>query len=161
MTSDLLGLYNIVLRELKDCFFETCKHQIASDTIARSNLETRAVSFPMSNPTRRKCLLCQSQTQQSKFVSWPTLSQSLMLEWVHCTLIECPKHTPQLKLTNRISRPIMLTARMNENLFSVERIYANYINTKWERTIDEACDKQVPLELVHIICLFDPFHFAE
>jgi hypothetical protein len=170
MSSDLIGLYQVVLRELKDCFFETCKHQIASDTIARSNLEIRGIQFP-SSPSGRTCNLCKSQTQQSKFVSWPTLTHSLMLEWVYCTSVECQKHTPQLKLTNRgdpsvnrLSRPTrslyMLTARMNDNLFSVERIYTNYIDTKWERLVDDACDKHIPPELIHLICLFDPFHFA-
>lgn len=156
---NLFGLYNIISNELKDCFFETCKHQIASDTVTRSNMEDRQIMFPTNSPVR-ECSLCKVPTQQSLFVSLPSLYQTLLLEWVYCTSIGCIKHVPQLKLTNRVYRPSMLTARMNENLFSVERIYTNYIESKWERIIDEASNAVIPLDVIHMICLYDPFHFS-
>lgn len=156
---NLLALYSIIVRELNDCFFETCKHQIAFDTVARSNMEQRAIEFP-SNSSFRECLACHGTTQQSKFVSFPSATQTLLIEWIHCVSLGCPKHTPQLKLTNCLHRPLMLTARMNQNLYLVERIYSNYIDTKWEREMDEACHQKIPPDLVHIICAYDPFHFV-
>ncbi len=158
---NLLALYSIICNELKDCFFETTKHQIASDTIARSNMEERAISFLLTQTTKpRECLQCKRPTQQSKFVSFPSLNQSLVMEWLVCVSPTCSNHVPRLKLTNTLWRPAMLTARMNQNLYSVECIYNNFIDTKWEQTVDNATNKKLLLELIHIICEYDPFHFT-
>lgn len=156
---NLYHVYNVVVNALSDLCFDTCKHEIASDTLFRSNLEQRAIRFE-TNKNTRECLLCKRATQQSQFVSFPTLAQPLLIEWVCCVSLECAKHTPQLKLTNRVYRPAMWTARMNQNLFSVECIYSNVVDTRWEQIVDDSCDQQMPIELVHMICTYDPFHFA-
>ncbi len=75
----------------------------------------------------------------TKFVSSPSLDKHLVLEWV-CL--------PELKL-NVVRRP------------PLHAIYSPYIDSQWRHLVDDASGKQIPPELVNIICLYDPFHFRE
>lgn len=161
----ILKLYDEIQNSLKDCLFLNYKHQIAFDIVTRSNIDQRHVSFRLKS--KRSCPECKVPFY-TKQVATPMADPLFVLEWMACTQPTCTLYTPQLKFSFSSSPgsssptyfPTLLTPYLHRHVFEVERICRKFIQSTWEREIDDATSAYIPLELIHIIALYDPFHFT-
>lgn len=128
------------------------RHEIVHDVLTQSNLEFRCIVFCKAECKQETCPLCQ-EDQLSKFISYPTLTANCSLEWMVCANASCLASVPRLKLKN----PVCL----NTSIYSIERPCREQIDAQWKHLVDDALSQYIPVDLVAMVCVYDPFHYAQ
>jgi len=144
------------------------KHEISYDIVNQSNIEHRGIVFNLQTARISACATCESYqaakqdqgpTQVTKFISNPSLRSKLTLEWVGCIRTQCPRGVPRLRLVDPWMAPVMIGLPLKA-MYSVERICFDMVQRRWSHILDEALDRQLPADLIKILCEYDPFHFG-